>query len=175
MRSDAELVNATLADDHQAYAELVHRYERSAKAVAAGVLNGDIHAAEDAAQEAFVKAYRSLHRLWQPAAFGPWLLKIVRREALNMVRRDARHPQTRLTAELAAASCNGDLDENARRLLAAVLNLPAHERRAVMLRHFRSLTVKDVADATGRSVGTVSKQLSRAHARLRLQLKDLAP
>lgn len=175
MRSDAELVKATLAADHQAYGELVRRYERSAKAVAAGVLNGDTHAAEDAVQEAFVKAYGNLGRLWRPGAFGPWLLKIVRREAITLVRRGARRPEAVLTAEVPAVERNGDLDEDARRLLAAVLELPGHERRAVMLRHFEGYSVKAIAETTGRSVGTVSKQLTRAHARLRRQLKDLAP
>ena len=55
------------------------------------------------------------------------------------------------------------------------MSLPPHERAAVMLRHFDGCDLRAIAEITGRSVGTVSKQLTRAHERLRRHLKGLEP
>lgn len=66
---------------------------------------------------------------------------------------------------------NGQLDEEKQRLLAAVVKLPRSEKQVVMLRYLGDKSVKDVADIVGRSVGTVTKQLSRAHKRLRTMLE----
>jgi RNA polymerase sigma factor (sigma-70 family) len=51
------------------------------------------------------------------------------------------------------------------------MKLPANEQQVVMLRYFSANSVKDVAEISGRSVGTVTKQLSRAHKRLRIMLE----
>ena len=66
----------------------------------------------------------------------------------------------------------GLLDEEKERLLAAVVRLRESEKQAVMLRYFDGYSVKEVAEITGRSVGTVTKQLSRAHRRLRVLLGE---
>ena len=67
--SDAVLVKEVLDGAKDAYAELVRRYERPARAAAIHIL-GNYHFAEDAAQDAFVKAYRQLDGLRKPATFG---------------------------------------------------------------------------------------------------------
>ena len=69
MKSDSELVNAVLSGQKDAFAELVGRYERSVRAAAMDVL-GDHIAAQDAAQEAFVKAYEKLGSLREVSVFG---------------------------------------------------------------------------------------------------------
>ena len=68
---------------------------------------------------------------------------------------------------------DASLDEEKQRLLAAVMKLPESEKQVVMLRYFCSHTVRDVANIVGRSVGTVTKQLSRAHKRLRKMLREV--
>ena len=167
MRSDAELVSETLDGNRQVFAELVRRYERPVRAVTRGIL-GDHHAAQDAAQETFVAAYCKLRQLRKPAAFGPWVIKIARTRSLQMARRARRVYE--LPPDQAAPEGNGELDEMSQWLLTAVTTLPAHERAVVLLRHFDGRTVREVADITGRSVGTVTKQLSRAYGRLRRRL-----
>ena len=166
MRTDAELVNAVLDGEKQAFTVLVKRYERPVRAVALNVL-GDYHSAADVSQDAFVKAYEQLAGLRKPEAFGPWLMKITRRCALDSLRR--RPKETRLETKIATAieGPNGQLDEDKKKLLAAVVKLPRSEKQVVILRYLGDNTVKDVADIVGRSVGTVTKQLSRAHKRLR--------
>lgn len=75
-------------------------------------------------------------------------------------------------ADVAEEHRSGLLDEDKERLLAAVLELGESERQAVMLRYFGGHSVKEVADITGRSAGTITKQLSRAHRRLRVLLGE---
>ncbi len=168
MRTDAELVNAVLSGEKDLFAVLVKRYERPVRAVALDVL-GDYHSATDVSQDAFVRAYERLAGLRKPEAFGHWLMKITRRCALDSARR--RPKETRLEIRLRRTAVienpNGRLDEDKQRLLAAVVKLPGAEKQVVMLRYFGDNSVNDVANSLGRSVGTVTKQLSRAHRRLR--------
>ncbi len=166
MRTDAELVNAVLDSEKQAFAVLVKRYERPVRAVALDVL-GDYHSAADVSQEAFVKAYDQMAGLRKPEAFGPWLMKITRRCALDSARRKAKETQMKTKIATSTESPNGRLDEGMQRILAAVLRLPKAEKQVVMLRYFGENSVKDVAEIVGRNIGTVTKQLSRAHKNLR--------
>src|SRR5687767_4966777 len=83
--SDADLVAAALAGRRSAFAELARRYERSVVAAALGALR-DYHAAQDVAQDALLTAYRKLASLRDPAAFGPWLLRIADRAARRKAR-----------------------------------------------------------------------------------------
>ena len=85
MRSTAELVKAAQLGENSAFAELVRRYERAAIVTAHSVLE-DFHASQDAAQEAFIIAYRELGQLRDAALFGPWLLRIAGRRALRLQR-----------------------------------------------------------------------------------------
>jgi RNA polymerase sigma-70 factor (ECF subfamily) len=158
--------------ESRAFERLVRRYERSVRAAALDVAK-DSHLSHDIAQEAFLRAYRQLATLRRPVAFGPWLMRITRCCAVDVVRR--RRSEAPLAEELVQTppSHNGQLDEDKQRLLAAVMGLPSGERQVVMLRYFGEHTVKDVARIAGRSVGTVTKQLSRAHRRLRNTLKEL--
>ena len=166
MQSDAELVNAVLNGDKQAFGVLAERYERPVRAVALDVL-GDYHSATDVSQDAFVKAYEELAGLRKLEAFGPWLMKITRRCALDSVRRKPKETPLETKTAAVIQSRDGQLDKDKQRLLAAVVKLPKAEKQVIMLRYFSGHSVKDVAEIVGRSVGTVTKQLSRAHKRLR--------
>jgi RNA polymerase sigma-70 factor (ECF subfamily) len=163
-----------LAGDRNAYAQLVGRYERAVHAAALEVLRNH-HAAQDAAQEAFVAGYRHLGSLRDVAAFGAWILRIARHEAVRMARQRSRMPIVERTADVPAPPCNGQLDDGAQLLLDRVSNLPEQERVVLMLRYFGSQSVAEIAHVTGRPLGTVTKQLSRAVARLRAWLGDVEP
>jgi RNA polymerase sigma-70 factor (ECF subfamily) len=167
MQSDSQLVSAAREGDQAAFATLVDRYQRAARAAAFHRL-GDHHAAEDAAQEAFVTAYQKLSGLRDGACFGPWLLTIVRHKA-ERIGRARRHDMSLDHAADVAGRENTRLDEDAEHLLAAVMGLPERERQLLMLRHFVGHSVADIAQIVGRPVGTVTKQLSRCYGRLREQ------
>jgi RNA polymerase sigma-70 factor (ECF subfamily) len=168
VRSDGEVVNAVLGGDRKAFAILVKRYERSVRAIGMCVLR-DRHLAQDAAQDAFVKAYQKLGSLRKAHSFGSWLMKISHRCALDIVpqRRERALPE----GDFVEAGPVGLLDDEKERLLAAVMRLRESERQVVMLRYFDGYSVKEVAGIAGRSVGTVTKQLSRAHRHLKVLLK----
>lgn len=171
MRSDAELVKSCLKGEKGAFEMLVRRYERVVRASAMTVLSNRDRAL-DAAQEAFLKAYEKLPFLRKKEAFGPWLLKITRRCALNIVKRNKNLKPLETAYDCTVERQNGELDEEKLQLLAAVMNLPKSEQQVVMLRYFGGHKVQEVSDILGRNIGTVTKQLSRAHHRLHRILKD---
>ncbi len=172
VQSDSELVHRALDGDRQAYGRLFERHERSVLAVALAVL-GNYHVAQDAAQEAFVTAYTKLRSLRRGSSFGAWVRKIARREAMAARR---RLRQAKNTGSAAPQPCgpadDGCIDEQTRLLLAAVLRLPKHEQEVLTLRYFEGHPVKRISEITGRPVGTVTMQLSRARARLHQWLKE---
>lgn len=170
-KPDADLVEATLAGDRAAFGDLTRRYQRAACAAAWSVLR-DRHAAEDAAQEAFLTAYTRLGELRDPAAVGAWLLRIARQKALRIAER-VRAPAP--VPDVAAEPTPVGLDEESRRLLGAVMGLPEGEAQVVMLHYFDEHPVPAVAAMLSRPVGTVTKQLSRAYAHLRAALEDQSP
>lgn len=163
---DADLVRATLAGDRRAFGDLVRRYQTAACAAARAVLR-DRHAAEDAAQEAFLAVFANLPDLRDPAAFGGWLMQIARQKALRIagrVRTAAPVPDV--------ATAAPDSDGRGQALLAAVTGLPESEAQVVALHYFDGHPVAAVATILGRPLGTVTKQLSRAYARLRETLTE---
>ena len=170
MQSDAELVNAVLGGDKRAFEVLIKRYERPIRAIALDIL-GDYHLASDVSQDAFVTAYEKLPGLRKPTAFGAWLMKIARRCALDCVRRQNGKSSLEPVVSSRIHDRSGRLDEERQWLLSAVIKLSKSERQVIMLRYFSCHSVKEVADILGRSVGTVTKQLSRAHKRLRNTLE----
>ena len=101
---EIELVDRAKRGDVGAYEELVRMHQNLA-ARTAYVITGQAADAQDAVQEAFVKAYRSLGRFREGAAFRPWLLRIVANEAIT--RRRAAHRQTTLALR-ATATPHGD-------------------------------------------------------------------
>jgi RNA polymerase sigma-70 factor (ECF subfamily) len=181
MQTDAEIVRAVLCGDRGAFAALVARHERAVWTTAWRVLRDD-HAAADAGQEAFLKAFHRLGDLRRPDQFGVWLLRIARRESIRLARRRARDPSRSLDDDSTDPPQVCDridgpvtrLAADAEELLSAVARLPEHERLVVALHYFDGLSVGEVAAALGRPVGTVTKQLSRAVERLRVNAKGVA-
>ena len=171
MPSTEELVKATRTGEASAFAELVRRYERAAIITAHSVLE-DFHLAQDAAQEAFVIAYQRLGQLRDAASFGPWLLRIVRRQALRL-KRSRKAEQIAAECVDRPATETRDWMEPYEEVVQQIARLPEHERIVVVMRYVDGRSVKEIADLTGRPVGTVTKQLSRAIERLRHWLVEV--
>lgn len=170
-QSDAELVEEILAGDKEAFAHLVRRYERSVRATAMSVVRKP-DTADDIAQEAFVQAWEQLPRLRNPRVFGMWLIQITRRCAIDSLKGQQSLKYSDGLDLQAAHERNGELDEKNKHLLETVQTLPETERQVVMLRYFGPHSVAELAAVLNRSVGTVTKQLSRAHRRLKERLKE---
>ena len=171
---ESDLIARAQRGDATAYEELVHAYQgiafRTAYLIAGGAAE-----AEDAAQEAFVKAWRALGRFRQGAPFRPWLLRIVANEAHNRRRSAGRRAQLALRAATeipsgdAAPSPEAALldSEQRRRLLATVNGLPEDQRVVISLRYFAELSEEETAETLGLPRGTVKSRTARALGRLR--------
>lgn len=176
--TDQGIIDRVRAGDTDAYADLVRRY--AAGAHRAAVVSGAGAEAEDVVQMAFVKAYRSLHRFRDGAAFRPWLLRIVVNETRNAIRADQR----RRTATERAALLDGDpvdesdpagmalLDERRAALHAALLRLPKRQRQVVVCRYLLDLDEQESAEVLGWPRGTVKSRLHRAMKQLRRWLDE---
>jgi RNA polymerase sigma-70 factor, ECF subfamily len=169
--SDGEMIRRVLAGDRDAYAGLVRRHERYVHAAAWAIVR-DHHWAQDVTQDTFLKGYDELASLHRPAAFGAWLLTIVRRQAIDHARRKDRLIFVPAVPEVQTSDAPGE-EEDAARILDAVARLSIHEQQVVMLRYFQGAGVAEIAALLGSPVGTVTKQLSRALTRLRGRLKEL--
>jgi RNA polymerase sigma-70 factor (ECF subfamily) len=167
LKSDEELVEMTLRGDKAAFDVLVRRYERMVvTTVLAIVRNPDL--AADAAQESLVKSYVRLGRLRSPGKFGSWLNRIARNTARDFIRQRRMDSLTLdPVAEPTGSGCSELQDEQVRRAIALTGRLPGHERVVVELFYLKGMTVTQTAQTVGRTVGTVTKQLSRARRRLR--------
>jgi RNA polymerase sigma-70 factor (ECF subfamily) len=165
MRSDKDLVDAVFNGDRTAFAALVERYERPVRSVAISIL-GRVDTVDDATQDAFTTSYEELATLNNRAAFGAWILKIAERAALRVARERSRNRPITADAIILDES-NGKLDERSEKLLQALIRLPKHERLVVMLRYFDDESIESIATITGRPIGTVTKQLTRARNRLK--------
>jgi RNA polymerase sigma-70 factor (ECF subfamily) len=172
-RPDSDIIDQVVRRrDVHAYGILVTRYERGVLAAVLPFVR-DVHAAQDVTQEAFVQAFTKLGSLREPSRFGTWLMTIAERQAMRTARNAGQKTLELNHAEQAPAKETTELlDDERRQLLDAVRQLPAHERAVVSLRYFDALGVNEIAHITDRSVGTVTKQLSRALQRLR---EDLLP
>jgi len=178
---DSVLIARAQRGDSAAYEEIVQRYQQVAFRTAY-VITGTSADAEDAAQEAFVKAYRALYRFRLGSDLRPWLLRIVANEARNRVRSSGRRHQLEL--RLAEGFRPGDAapspeavaiaaDER-RRLLAVVNALGEEDRLVIASRYFLQLSGEETATALGIPEGTVKSRLSRALARLRTRFEEAA-
>jgi RNA polymerase sigma factor (sigma-70 family) len=177
--SESELVERAKRGDVGAYETIVQAHQGIAFRTAY-LVTGNAAEAEDAAQEAFVKAFRALGRFRSGAPFRPWLLRIVANEARNRRRAAGRREQLALrsAAEIrpgdAAPSPEAALVATERReqLLAAVNGLREDERLVVACRYFLDLSEAETAAALGVRPGTVKSRLSRALDRLREEVGE---
>jgi RNA polymerase sigma factor (sigma-70 family) len=133
---------------------------------------GDRALAEDAAQQAFVQAWRAASSFDPSRELAPWLATIARRSAIDLQRREASRARTAVAAgppSAAPAPSAADAAERAYDVWAvreAVDGLPTDEREVVRLQHFEGLTHTEVAERLGIPVGTVKSRSHRAHTRL---------
>jgi RNA polymerase sigma factor (sigma-70 family) len=176
-RHESELVAHAQRGDLDAFEQLVREHQGIAFRTAY-VIAGSAADAEEAVQDAFVKAHRALDRFRRDAPFRPWLLAIVANEARNRRRSSARRARFELhlveerPSPDAAPSPEAALlaREQRERLLAALGTLAEEQRQAVACRYLLGLTERETAAALGCRPGTVKSRVSRALARLEEEL-----
>ncbi|HUA24531.1 MAG TPA: sigma-70 family RNA polymerase sigma factor [Steroidobacteraceae bacterium] len=168
-----DLVTAARAGDVAAYGRLVQATQAMSLAVAASVLR-DPAGAEDAVQEAYLRAYRRLGDLQEPGAFPGWLRRIVLTAALNL-RRVRRVTLLDLDDVLSAPVLDESetrwSDAQRHRLAAALLTLSAEERRICDRRYHGGWSLGRLAEAAGMTETTMRKRLQRIRSRLRQHIE----
>lgn len=171
---ESDLIERSMHGDVAAFGQLVRQHQPMALRMAYLVVR-DHSEAEDVSQEAFVKAYRSLGRFRTGSPFQPWLLKIVRNEALNRIR--GRRRRHRLALRAGNDPVSGDAapspettvitNEDRALALSAIDELPARYRVVIEHRFLLELSEQETASVLGIPKGTVKSRTSRGLNRLR--------
>jgi RNA polymerase sigma-70 factor (ECF subfamily) len=167
------LISRARQGDQAAWETLVSQHQEAAFRLAF-LLLGDADEAEDAAQEAFIRAFRFLHRFDPARPLRPWLLRITANLAHNKRRAIGRRlaalqrlvhriPPGSTTQEPSEESLPGS---DADVLWKAIRRLSATDQEIIYLRYFLELSVAETAEAVGVAPGTVKSRLSRALNRL---------
>lgn len=178
------MIEEVLGGQTETFHALIRPYERSVYLMALSLLKNEAEA-EDAAQEAFIKAYRNLSRFRSDSRFSTWLIAIV----LNEARAKLRRKMPALTDSIDDTSEDSPLpaqltdwreipSESLERLEVrslirrALLTLPLAYREVFVLRELEERNVQETADTLGITIASVKMRLHRA--RMMLQ-KQLAP
>ncbi len=187
-KSEAEqaaLIRRLQAGDEAAYGELLERWRKP-------VLNfihrltGDAGAADEIAQEVFVRVSRNIGGFRTgggEAAFSAWLFQIARNAALDALRHRRRHPAVSLEEQPAAGTRIADsapcparaaeLRDAGAEIAAAVLALPEEQRTALVLAEYHDFAVAEIAAVMGTNAKSVEARLYRARQTLRQKLAHL--
>ena len=188
---DAELVERVKSGDDDAFAEIVGRYEKLVFNAACRVLSSagrSTDSADEIAEDAFVKAWRSIRFFRGDCSLSTWLYRIAVNTAKDSLRADARHQTVSLTSsddddgehEWDVPVTSGDTvpeDALERRetviaVRRAIESLPEDMRRVIVMRDLNDMPYADIADILGIELGTVKSRLSRGRAALKKILED---
>ena len=174
---DDELVEAVARGDEQAFAALYDAYERVAYGLALRVLR-DQALAQDAVQDAFLAVWRTAASFdGSRASAQAWLLTIVHRRAVDLVRREERRradqlPEGELESGGPSASEEVWLRLERERIQGALRLLPDQQREAIELAYYGGFTQSELAERLGEPLGTIKSRMFAGLARLRELLEQ---
>ena len=159
--NDTDIVGAVCRGQHETYAQLVRRHYDRVFLVCLGTV-GNVHDAEDVAQETMIKGLEKIRQLRDPSQFGHWIVRIARNLAINHLRRRSRIerlPEPGCDEVVPREGTTADLHE-------AVARLPLDLRQPLVMFYFDGCSVKTVAQ-------TLEISTSGVYAKLREALKQL--
>jgi RNA polymerase sigma-70 factor (ECF subfamily) len=166
--SEREVYRAAIHGDREAFEMIIRTQSRPLFAIAYGVLQNR-EEAEDAVQDALVKAWKSRWRVRDPEKFPAWLCMIARHRARDVFRKRRAVP----LSEIPEAAGTEAIDTTAldRRLHSALAALPELHRTALSLRYFEEMDYATIENRLGLTNGSLRGVLGRALASMRKQLK----
>ena len=180
---DVAWMERVASGDEKAFRLLVERHQHAVVGMVARML-GDVHEAEDIAQQVFVRVWQAAAK-WRPEAkFTTWLFTIVRNQVFNESRRRSRkretsleermenHPEMMQSGESLAPDEVMEKGEWHRKIDAAIASLPEQQRMAVLLRTFEGKDYEEIAQIMGTSVSSLKSLLFRARGTLRKMLGE---
>jgi len=174
-----DLIERLQAGDERAFEELVTEYRERVYRVAWRILRDD-EDAEDAAQEAFIKVFRSIERFERRSSLYTWIYRITVNIALNKLKRDKFRRMVPLGDMIRKDTRPGtdpgrvaESSEIGRRIGEAVTSLPEKQRAVFTLKFYEGLSHKEIAEIVGCSEGTSKANYFHAIRKLRRLLGDL--
>ncbi len=172
--TDGDIVRAVLAGDRERYAQLVERYRDRYARYATRML-GSLDAAEDAVQDAFVRAFDQLAQCKEPDKFVGWFFLILRNRCFAERRRNRTSASLDAANGVAAADRSdggAETAEQRRALQLALLALTPDQREVFVLKHVEGLSYSEIAERLSTSVPSLKMRMHRAYDRLREELRD---
>jgi RNA polymerase sigma-70 factor (ECF subfamily) len=173
--ADGELMQQVLNGETQVYARLVDRYRGPLGRYALRML-GNQADAEDALQDTFIRAYRSLARCRADQGFGPWVFAILVNRCRTHAGKRARTEAVLVNSEFALASASVPPTDGRDALRDAIQwaleKLPAEQREAFLLKHVEGMTYEIMETVTGARPATLRMRVFRARDELRKLLAE---
>ena len=185
--ADIALVRRAKRGDYRAFDLLVLKYQSKVISLARKFIQ-DTHLAEDIAQEAFVKAYKSLKSFREESAFYTWLYRITANTAKNYLKSKKRKKEYSESELFSVDTENLDIfdipgGDSPEEILAAnnlrdvilesLSNLPEDIRTAVSLREFEGLTYEEISEVIGCPIGTVRSRIFRGREEIQEKIAPL--
>ncbi|HEM62003.1 MAG TPA: sigma-70 family RNA polymerase sigma factor [Chloroflexi bacterium] len=174
VQTELELIEQAQQGDRGAFGELVRRHRQGTINVVYRMC-GDAHLAEEAAQEAFIRAWTHLPRYKPQSPFRNWLYRIATNVAVDALRSEKETVDLEsvyLTDAREGPPEIAETQERGERVREAVLGLPPASRAVIVLREYEGLSYREIADTLGIPMGTVMSRLNYARGLLR---ESLAP
>jgi RNA polymerase sigma-70 factor (ECF subfamily) len=172
---EQQLILQAKEGSHEAFRLLVERHMKQAYDVAYRFLNNHDHA-EDVAQEAFVRVYRSMQTFRGDAQFGTWLYRIIMNLSLNRLKQKKTEDGAARDLARETESVAGNVPDRMDvplHIERALHELPTLQRAVVILRHIDGLSTKQVSSILRCSEGTVKTHLYRGLKKLKKKLQFL--
>lgn len=164
---ERDLVLSAQGGEREAFSELVRRHQRRAYVVARSIVTNH-EDAEDAVQEAFLHAYKAIHRFLPDQAFGAWLHRIVANAALDVTRRRKVRDADELPETVASPFRDpAEGGELRRRLKEALDTLPARQRSVIVLHDVEGYKHAEIGKMLEIPEGTARSDLHYARSHLR--------
>ena len=182
LKADRALAKLASSGDREAFRTIVDTNKQRMFTVARSVIE-DAALAEDAVQEAFIKAYRALAGFKGQSRLSTWLHRITYLTAIDMRRQRARH--LRLASDsfsdaIAVDDNHGTRSDSAaessqlqQHIARALTNLSDFEQTVFVLRHMQNFKLREIAQVLDRSEGTIKNILFRAIRKMRDQLSEI--
>lgn len=171
LTSDLDLIKKAVDGSHDAFAQLIRRYDDRMRAVAYQ-MTGDSHAMDDVLQVSYLKAYKSLSTFRSEASFSSWLHRIVVNTCHDLQRKKKRRPEVSLEVIADQPSTRSSEDEFATSstLHTSLQKLSPDMRAVVILVDGQGLTYDEAATVLETEPGTIASRLNRARSALRQHL-----
>lgn len=180
MENDSDMVRGVLEGDATAYRGLVEKYQGRVYGMVYGMVRNR-EDARDITQEAFVKAYRSIHSFRLESSFYTWIYKIAMNQAIDFLRKRKRRKASGFDEGIATRDGDGGIADahnsesprkalERKQLYAAIMDalerLPEDQRQVVLLRELEGLSYREIAEVVGIPEGTVMSRLFYARKKL---------